>query len=170
MDRTLNIRPLLFSFLVASFALLVSFAAASAQSSFYKYVDRSGKVIFTDRLEAIPQEYQEQVKVYKGESKAETPAPAPVENSENSPAKVKEAGEGQKAAEKEAREKEVKIREERGKRITELQDQIRAKQQEQRNLRTTWMVYDRIKLNQLNEEIASLEKQIVSLKKEPAQD
>ena len=56
------------------------------------------------------------------------------------------------------------------KRIANLQDQIRAKQAEQRNLRTTWMVYDRAKLNQLNEDIANLEKEIESLRSEMAEE
>jgi hypothetical protein len=170
MNRSLDLFPLLFSFLIVLFAFLISCAPVSAQSSFYKYIDKNGKITFTDRLEAIPEEYREQIKVYKDEAKAETAAPIPGEKAENSPAKIKEADERKKAAEEAAREKEVKIREEKGKRITELQNQIRAKQQEQRDLRTTWMVYDRIKLNQLNEEIASLEKQILSLKKERTQD
>jgi hypothetical protein len=84
-------------------------------------------------------------------------------------AREKEA-EARAPQEKAAQEEKLKAREAKEKRIAEMQAQIRAKQQEQRNLRTTWMVYDRAKLNQLNQDIANLEKEIESLRREMAED
>ena len=63
-------------------------------------------------------------------------------------------------------EEKLRIRQEKEKQIEELQEQITARQKEQRSLRTNWMVYDKIKLNQLNQEIEGLEKQIAALQKE----
>ncbi len=147
----------------------------SGQTVFYKYVNKNRNVHFTDRLESIPEQYRDQIKEYKEQGKPETVSP-PAQKSGEPADKIKEAEEKKKEAEaraleeKRAGEEKLKAREEKEKRIAELQDQIRAKQEEQRNLRTTWMVYDRIKLNQLNEEIANLAKEVESLQKDVAED
>lgn len=164
MNRCLKALAVLFA--CGLLACLFPCGPASGQSSFYKYVDKNGKVVFTDRLEAVPEQYRDQMKEYKDQPK---PLAAPVSAGEKAPdpaAKAREAEQSAGEQEKAEREKAEKLRDEKAKQITELQNQIRTKQQEQRNLRTTWMVYDKIKLNQLNEEIASLEKQIRSLQKE----
>ena len=88
---------------------------------------------------------------------------------------LKEAEEKKKEAEekalqeKAAREEKLKEEKEIQDRIADLQQQIRAKQEEQGKLRTTWMVYDRIRLNQLNAEIAGLVQQINSLQQQLAE-
>ena len=38
---------------------------ADLNAEFYKYVDRQGRVFYVDDLSKIPEEYQEQVKVYR---------------------------------------------------------------------------------------------------------
>jgi chromosome segregation ATPase len=152
---------------------LSSLRLADAQSTIYKYIDKNGNVHFTDNAESIPEQYRNQIKILNEPKNPETkPAPA-----EEEPRKIRDAEERKKEEEGRAlREKAAREREEKQKaskdledRITELQDQIRAKQQEQGSLRTTWMVYDRTRLNQLNEEIASLQKQIESLQQELAE-
>ena len=149
----------------------------SAQGAFYKYVDKKGNVHFTDRFESIPQEYRNQIKEYKEikppeapppQEKGEPKDPAAAERDrqlQEAEQKRKEA-EAKAAQERAAQEEKLKIRQEKEKRIAGLQEQITSRQKEQRSLRTNWMVYDRIKLNQLNQEIEDLEKQITVLQKE----
>ncbi len=149
----------------------------SADAEFYKYVDKKGNVHFTDRLESIPEEYRNQIKEYK-EMKPPEPAPPQEKEESKGPAaaerdrQMKEAeqkkkeAEAKAAEEKSLQEEKLRIRQEKEKQIEDLQEQITARQKEQRSLRTNWMVYDRIKLNQLNQEIEGLEKQIAALQKE----
>jgi Domain of unknown function (DUF4124) len=164
----------------AFFLTLVGLVAGpgewSADAEFYKYVDKKGNVHFTDRLESIPEEYLNQVKEYK-EMKQSEPPPREKEESKGPAAaerdrQMKEAeqkkkeAEAKAAEEKSLQEEKIRIRQGKEKQIEELQEQITARQKEQRSLRTNWMVYDRIKLNQLNQEIEGLEKQIAALQKE----
>ena len=168
MERPSRICTLLLAlFLIASFVQL-----RPAQGSFYRYVDRDGIVHFTDNLDSIPEEYRNQIKIYKEEA---TPKPTPLEAgvTEEKGDKRREAEERKEAEakalrEKVAREEKLKERQEIQERINGLQEQIRAKQEEQGSLRTTWMVYDRIRLNQLNAEIAALGQEIQSLQQELA--
>jgi len=152
-------------------ATLPSLRLADAQSTVYKYVDKNGTVHFTDDVELIPQQYRNQIKTLKEPKYPETSlAPAGEETRKASDAEEKKKEEAAKALrEKAAQEEKQQAAKEIENRITELQDQIRAKQQEQGSLRTTWMVYDRTRLNLLNEEIASLERQIESLQQELAE-
>ncbi len=152
---------------------LASLRLADAQGTIYKYIDKNGNVHFTDNAESIPEQYRNQIKILNEPKSPETKtSPA-----EEEPRKIRDAEEKKKEEEARAlREKAAREREEKQKaskeienRIAELQDQIRAKQQEQGSLRTTWMVYDRTRLNQLNDEIASLQKQIESLQQELAE-
>jgi len=151
-------------------ATLPSLRLADAQSTVYKYVDKNGNVHFTDTIESIPQQYRNQIKTLKEPKYPETSlTPAEEETRKASDAEEKKKEEAAKALrEKAAQEEKQQAAKEIENRITELQDQIRAKQQEQGSLRTTWMVYDRNRLNQLNEEIAALQKQIESLQQELA--
>jgi len=161
-------------FAISSLLALASLGSTPAQAAFYKYVDKNGNVHYTDRLESIPEEYQNQIKVYKEEGKTETTPPPAQKEGQDAAQKLREAEQKRKEAEvqalqeKSAQEEKLKARQEKEKRITELQAQIRARQQDQRNLRTTWMVYDRMKLNELNQEITNLEKEIESLQRELA--
>lgn len=173
------IRFLRLSIFLVSALLLLSPALprlAPGQAVFYKYVDKNGNAHFTDRLESVPEEYRNQIKEYKGESKPETISPPAQMEAGERAEKIRDAAAREKEAEarapqeKAAQEEKLKAREAKEKRIAEMQAQIRAKQQEQRNLRTTWMVYDRAKLNQLNQDIANLEKEIESLRREMAED
>lgn len=162
-------------------SLLISGPAAG--QSFFKYVDRNGNVHFTDRLESVPPEYRGQIKVYK-EEKTEPAQPPqkdkaqfgreaeqkPEADKDAEAKALKEKTEKERLAKEKAdREAKLKARQEIQARIADLQDQLRAKQQEQAGLRTTWMVYDRMRFNQLNEEMASLAEQIQSLQKEMAE-
>jgi type IV secretory pathway VirB10-like protein len=166
---------------IAFFLTLVGLVAGpgewSADAEFYKYVDKKGNVHFTDRLESIPEEYRNQIKEYKEMKQPEPPPPQEKEESKDRAAaerdrQMKEAeqkkreAEAKAAEEKSLQEEKLRIRQEKEKQIEELQEQITARQKEQRSLRTNWMVYDRIKLNQLNQEIEGLEKQIAALQKE----
>jgi len=163
--------------LLALFGLLALPWAPSAEAAFYKYTDKNGVVHFTDRLESIPSEYRNQIKEYKEIKQPEAPPP-PEKGASKDPGatdkerqlqeaeqKKKEA-EAKAAQEKAAQEAKQKAQAEKQKQIAALQEQIAAKQKEAGSLRTNWMVYDRIKVNQLNEEIASLEKQIEALQNE----
>ena len=153
----------------------ISLRLAYAQASFYKYVDKDGNIHFTDSLDSIPEEYRTQIKIYREQK---TPKPALSEEegaAEEKSLQLKEAEEKKKEAEekalqeKAAREEKDKEQKEVQDRIADLQQQIRAKQEEQGSLRTTWMVYDRIRLNQLNAEIAGLVQEINSLQQELAE-
>jgi chromosome segregation ATPase len=158
--------------LLALFGLLAFPWAPSAEAAFYRYTDKNGVVHFTDRLESIPSEYRNQIKEYRDMKQPEAPPPqekgaAKDPGAADQERQLREAEQKKKEAEdKSAQEAKQKAREEKQKQIAALQEQIAAKQKEAGSLRTNWMVYDRIKVNQLNEEIASLEKQIEALQKE----
>ena len=161
--------------MVALFSLLGSLGESS-EAAFYKYVDKKGGVHFTDQIDSIPPEYRNQIKEYRDRQPAETPSPKG-EEAKKEPgaadrerqlkeAEQKKEAEAKAQQEKAAREEREREFKEKEKEIADLQEQIAAKQQEQRGLRTNWMVYDRIRLNQLNEDIAGLEKQIEDVRKE----
>ena len=167
------------------FTLMAFFAALSllgpfpgpSEAAFYKYIDKNGSVHFTDQIDSIPPEYRNQIKEYKDRQPAESPSPKEGEAAKDPAAaekerQLKEAEQKRREAvakaqqEKAAREEREKVFKEKEKQIQDLQEQVTAKQQEQRSLRTNWMVYDKIRLNQLNEDIAGLEKQIEEIRKE----
>jgi hypothetical protein len=171
MNRLLKICTFLLA--LFSLALLAPLPLMQAQASFYKYVDRNGNIHFTDSLDSIPEEYRNQIKVYKEEGKPEPALSEKERVSEEKGGQLREAEEKKEAEakalqEKAAREEKLKERQEIQDRITGLQEQIRVKQEEQGSLRTTWMVYDRIRLNQLNAEIDALVREIQSLQQELA--
>ena len=166
--------------LLALFGLLALPWVPSAEAAFYKYTDKNGVVHFTDRLESIPSEYRNQIKEYKEIKQPEAPPP-PEKGASKDPGatdkerqlqeaeqKKKEA-EAKAAQEKAAQEAKQKAQAEKQKQIAALQEQLAAKRKEAESLRTNWMVYDRIRMNQLNQDIASLEKQIEAIQKEPSQ-
>jgi hypothetical protein len=163
---------LVLAFFLALIGLLASPWERYSEAAFYKYVDKKGNVHFTDRPESIPEEYQNQIKEYKEMKHPEVPPPQEKGEPKDAAAaererQMKEAEQQKKEAEaKAAQEEKLRIRQEKEKQIAELQEQITARQKEQRSLRTNWMVYDRIKLTQLNQEIEGLEKQIAALQKE----
>ena len=170
MERSFKI----FAFLLTLFLIgpLTPLRPAHAQGTFYKYVDKNGNIHFTDKLDSIPKEYRKQIKVYK---EGEKPKPAISKEqgvTEEKNRRLREAEEKKKEEEKKALqekaawEEKIKERKEIRDRITDLQEQIKAKQEEQENLRTTWMVNDRNRLNQLNAEIAALGQEIQSLQQE----
>jgi len=150
--------------------------AGSSEAAFYKYVDKNGGVHFTDQIDSIPLEYRHQIKEYRDRQPAETPSPKENEASKEPgaaererqlrEAEQKKEAEAKAQQEKTVRQEKEKAFKEKEKQISDLQEQITAKQQEQRGLRTNWMVYDKIRLNQLNEEIAGMEKQIEDIRKE----
>jgi hypothetical protein len=161
------LKPFVFFLIFLAASTLALARWAGGQTTFYRYVDRNGTVHFTDNLESIPQGYRDQVEVMK-----EPTYPRPGRSPAGEAGRIGQARETNRAEEsealrrKEAEQEEMEARETKEKRIAELQAQIQALQEEQRSLRTTWMVYDRIKLNRLNEEIAAREKEIESLRKE----
>ena len=148
----------------------------SSEAAFYKYVDKNGGVHFTDQIDSIPPEYRHQIKEYRDRQPTETSSPKGNEPSKEpdaaererqvKEAEQKKAAEAKAQQEKAARQEKEKAFKEKEKQISNLQEQITAKQQEQRGLRTNWMVYDKIRLNQLNEEIAGIEKQIGDIQKD----
>jgi hypothetical protein len=171
-----------FSFLIIA-SLLALFGALAfpwappAEAVFYKYTDKNGVVHFTDRPESIPPEYRNQIKEYKEIKEPEAPPPAEKAKSKEPGGSeqdrgLREADQAKKEAEaKASQEKAVqeakqRAQAEKQRQIAELQEQIAAKQKEAGSLRTTWMVYDRARLNQLNEEVTNLQKQIEALQKE----
>ncbi len=165
----MNRFPFPYILILAVFFVLAGWNPASAQN-FYKYVDKNGNVHFTDNLDAVPPQYRNQLEVYKEEKRPKAVSPQKIEEAGKAPGKqleeIRKQEEERAAKEKAEKEAKLKARKEIQDRITELQEQIRAKQEEQRNLRTTWMVYDRIRLNQLNQEIAALSEQVQSLQRE----
>jgi len=158
--------------LLALFGLLAFPWAPSAEAAFYRYTDKNGVVHFTDRFESIPSEYRNQIKEYKEMKQPEAPPPQEKGASKDPGAadqerQLREAEQKKKEAEaKAAQEAKQKAQAEKQKQIAALQEQIAGKQKEAGSVRTNWMVYDRMKLTQLNQEIASLEKQIEALQKE----
>ncbi len=141
---------------------------ADAQTTIYKYKDKNGNFHFTDNAESIPEQYRDQIKVLREPKYPETkltPAEEEARKAAESVEKKKEE-EAKALQEKAEQEEKLKERKEIEEHISELQLQIISKREEQRSLRTTWMVYDRIRFNQLNDEIASLEKEIEALRME----
>jgi hypothetical protein len=170
-------RFLIIASLLALFGALAFPWAPPAEAVFYKYTDKNGVVHFTDRPESIPPEYRNQIKEYKEIKEPEAPPPAEKAKSKEPGGSeqdrgLREADQAKKEAEaKASQEKAVqeakqKAQAEKQRQIAELQEQIAAKQKEAGSLRTTWMVYDRARLNQLNEEVTNLQKQIEALQKE----
>jgi len=153
---------------------LISLRLAYAQTSFYKYVDKDGNIHFTDSLDSIPEEYRTQMKIYREQK---TPKPALSEEeraAEEKGIQLKEAEEKKKGAEekalqeKAAREEKDKEQKEVQDRIADFQEQINGKQEEARSLRTSGMVGDHNRVNQLNAEIVALDQEIESLYQELA--
>ena len=159
------------AFLLTLFLIgpLTPFRLAHAQVAFYKYVDKNGNIHFTDKLDSIPKEYRNQIKVYKEGKKTKPTFSKEQGVTEEQNRRPREAEEKKKALqEKAALEEKLKERKEIQDRITDLQEQIKVKQEEQGSLRTTWMVNDRNRLNQLNAEIAALVQEMQSLQQELA--
>jgi hypothetical protein len=169
------------SFKICTFLLTLFFIGslsplplAHAQGAFYKYVDKNGNIHFTDKLDSIPKEYRNQIKVYKEKEKPKPAFSKEQGVTEDQNRRLREAEEKKKEEEekalqaKGAREQKIKERQEIEDRITDLQQQIKAKQEEQGSLQTTWMVNDRNRLIQLNAEIAALGQEIQSLQQELA--
>ena len=174
--------------IIAGIFLSCMVAMVLAQGTFYKYVDRNGTVHFTDRLESIPPEYRNQVQIRKQEvEKSSLPQAKPEKGQElKKPGSEEKAGttastmgkgkgsDAAKAAvEKAQREKEEgeriqKARQAKIKEIDELLKKIDEKDKEASSLRTNWMVYDKIRLNQLNEEKEKLLKEVQTLREELA--
>lgn len=146
---------------------------AHVQGAFYKYVDKTGYIHFTDRLDSVPKEYRNQIKEYKEEEKPKPTFPKKAGVTGERGRQLKESEgkiepEVKELQEKSAREEELKEGQEIQNRIANLQGQIRAKQEEQRSLRTAWMVHDKVRLNQLSQEITGLEQEIESLQQKLA--
>jgi hypothetical protein len=161
------LKPFVFFMIFLAASTLASARWAGGQTTFYKYVDRNGTVHFTDNLESIPQGYRNQIEVMKERTPPETgPSPGERAGKVGQARETKRAEESEALRRKEAKREEIEARETKEKRIAELQAQIQALQEERGSLRTIWMVYDRIKLNRLNEEIAAREEEIESLRKE----
>ncbi len=171
MERSLKASVfLLFLFSVFSITPL---RPGQAQSIFYKYVDKNGNLYFTDRLEAIPEEFRGQVKLYREEEAPQAPFSKEPEIIEEQALRMKKAEERKKEEEKALREKAAQLsfkeRQELQDRIANLQEQIQAKQKEQESLRTSPMVYDQLRLKQLNAEIFALRREVLSLRREFSQ-
>jgi hypothetical protein len=162
---------------LAAIFLWCMFNLALAQGTFYKYVDKNGTVHFTDRLESIPPEYRNQVKIRKQEVEKPSPPsakPGPGDKTGGS-ASTAEKEKGSEAAqaaqekvqgEREEKERIQRARQEKNKEIEKLRKEIEAKDKEASSLRTNWMVYDKIRLNQLNEEKEKLLKEVQALQEE----
>jgi len=169
MERSFKVCTFLLTlFFISSFTPL---QLAHTQAVFYKYIDKNGNIHFTDRLDSIPEEYRKQIKVYKEEE----PKPALSKEqavTEEQNRRLREAEEGKKEEEQKAlqeraaREEELKERQEIQDRIASVEEQIRAKQEEQESLWTSGMVNDRIRLNQLHGEISGLVRELRSLQRE----
>jgi len=144
----------------------------------YRYLDKNGTVIFTDRLESVPPEYRNQIRTLpdrggspgRGQPSGEIPAGGSGAAEEPSKKIEEERRQQEETAavtrEKENQDRKEKDRREKEKRIQELREKIASKQQEQKSLRTHWMVYDRIRLNELNKDIEGLSKEVQSLQEE----
>ena len=156
---------------------------AHPQAAFYKYVDKDGNVHFTDRLDSIPEEYRNQIKVYRGEEKPKPALPKEQgvkeqgiteeqnrglkEPEEEKKEEQKKKEEEQKALqERAAREQKLKERQEIQDRIASVEGQIRAKEEEKAPLLNSPMVNDHLRLNQLNAEISGLVRELRSLEQE----
>ncbi|HYB19439.1 MAG TPA: DUF4124 domain-containing protein [Thermodesulfobacteriota bacterium] len=168
MNRFCRILLLLLALLLI--AALAPMQMAQAQSTVYKYVDKNGNLHFTDNIESIPEQYRGQIKALKEPKYPET-KPDPAEEEARRIREAQEKKKEEQAKEEQAKaeqEEKIKARKEIEERISDLQIEMIAKREEQRSLRTTWMVYDRIRFNQLNDEIAGLERQIEALRLELA--
>lgn len=168
-----NISCLIFILPILCFLLTPITARAGV---YYRYTDKNGTVHFTDRYEGIPPEYRNQVKTIRARSPA-VPAASPTveppqrrggdepprEALPGSPAKETE----EKAA-REAEERKLQARLEKEKQIEALKTEINNRIDEQKKLRTNWMVYDRAILYRLNQEIEGLQKQIQAIREEMA--
>ncbi|MGB9698013.1 MAG: DUF4124 domain-containing protein [Thermodesulfobacteriota bacterium] len=145
----------------------------SGAAEVYKYIDDKGVTHFTDRFESIPAKYRPQIQIIKEQPTspilppASEPTKEKVEESEKTqPQKIAPPlGKGEIIPSAKEEEK-LKVREEKEKRIAELEQQIEEKRKQQRSLRTNWMVYDRYAIIRLNQEIENLEKQIKVLQRE----
>jgi hypothetical protein len=167
------------SLVLSLLGLLFLLGPPSAMGEMYKYRDKHGTLIFTDCYDCIPGEYRNQVE------KIRDAAPARAEERPNETPRKREGeatekpGQGNtpgaKTAEDLRREKETKekqdavVREKRA-RLEELRMRLAAVQQEKASLRTHWMVFDKIRLNQFNQEIEDLEKEIQALQAEIEED
>jgi hypothetical protein len=178
MEKTNKILVLFSAFLF----FLISLWLPSADAGVFKYTDKDGTIHFTDSYESIPQQYRNQVELMK-EPTPQTPTqPAEgAEGKEKGAAVRKEevqkevreiealkkreaelkAAQEKEAQEREAQENKLKAREEKERQIEELRRQIEAKQQEQRTFSNNpMMVRDRNQINQLNQDINEIYKQI----------
>ncbi len=162
--------------LVLLLSLLVVFPAPHlAQGAMYKYVDKNGTVIFTDCYECIPQPYRNQVqKIREVEpppaSREAGKEAAPEEgrkavNPEPRKAEGERAAEGSHGTEGQGKKKSAALRE-KEERLEALRTRLQAVMQEKAGLRTNWMVFDRIRTNQLNQEIESIQKEMEALQAE----
>jgi len=166
------------SFFVIFLFFLVFGTVSESQATMYKYKDKNGVTHFTDRYEAIPREYRNQIQTIQ-----ESVKPEPAEKPAADPEKKKEDGKaepsdparpdpGKKEAEqkaqqeKAAQENKQKEFDEKAKRIEELKKEIADREKELQGLRTTWMVFDRQTVFRLNQEIADLRKEIEEIQKE----
>jgi hypothetical protein len=171
-DRFISFPAALFA---VTFVLLWPFCVEGAT---YKYIDKNGTVNFTDCYECIPKEYRNQIQRLREEPAPQTPAEslveegkrategsAPKEQASQSKEAQQEEREVEERAAREKAEQERKLlaRQEKEKRITELTQQIAAKEEEIKSLRTNWMVYDRTNLYRLSQEIEVLKKEVQSI-------
>ena len=145
--------------------------SATPASLYYKFIDKSGTIHYTDRYEAVPPEYRDRVKVMKETEAPPISTSAVTERGAQEQARPKVETDPSKAQEKETRpqeadEKKFQAELEKEKRVEELRKGIESKVEEEKGLRTNWMVFDRIRLNQLNQEIKGLEDEIKSLRGE----
>jgi hypothetical protein len=158
--------------------LAIALFPLCAEGAMYKYVDKKGTVNFTDCYDCIPKEYRNQIKRLREEPGPKTPGEPLVERGKGGTAESapKEGASPSREADQERREAEQKAasekaeqerrlqeRQEKEKRMAELTEQIAAREEEIKNLRTTWMVYDRTKLYTLTGEIEDLKKEIQSI-------
>ncbi len=158
-------------FLLSSALMLL--APDPSPGAIYKYKDKNGTVIFTDCYECIPQAYRHQVEKMR---EVEPPAAAPEAGKETAPrddrkavkTEPRPAPDDEGAAEKSGRgergekKKPGAIRE-KEERLETLRTRLQAALQERASLRTNWMVFDRIRTNQLNQEIESIRKEMDAL-------
>ncbi len=164
---------LIFSLPILCFLL----AAISARAGvYYRYTDKNGTVHFTDRYEGIPAEYRNQVQTIRARSLAVPASPPIVEPSQRrggdeqprQPSPGSPEREAEEKAIREAEERKLQARLEKEKQIEALKKEINSRIDEQKKLRTNWMVYDRAIIYRLNQEIEGLQKQIQAIQEEIA--
>jgi hypothetical protein len=169
------------SFLILFFVLALLLPARSVQGAMYKYADKNGTVIFTDCYDCIPQPYRDRAQKIRDMAPfSARPTEGGKEVPENrdggnvsrpepgNPAGEKIAGESGRG--REEKEKNATAIREKQARLEELNARVAALQQEKSSLRTNWMVFDRIRFNQLNQEIEALQKEIQDLQSEIEED